>query len=79
MKLYIKNKTINGKGYRKYPMYLYIEIRYILWKLFSRNEYFMESCTIKNFKIRPWEVKVFYVARVIYLNFLAKSNDFELN
>lgn len=64
----IQNKTFDGSGLKKYYWYLYVEVRYWIWKLFGKGEIFMERCTIKNFKFKKWE-RIFWLARYCYAGF----------
>jgi len=65
MKFKIENKTIEcGKWYQKYFWYIYIQIRYILWK-FTKEKgevIFFENNTVKNLHIKKWEIHVFWFA-----------------
>jgi len=64
----IQNKIMDGRGYRKYFWYIYIEIRHILWTLFKdvTDPIFMENCEVRNFLYFNFEIKLFWLARYIH-------------
>jgi hypothetical protein len=56
------------KGARKYYWYMYMQIRYWMWRLFKKPEdhIFMENCTIANLKVSYWETHIFWFALYNY-------------
>ena len=74
----IKNKTFVGNTtYRKFYCYVWVEWKYLLWRLFKKKEetIFMDNCQIIGFNVKKWEVFFFWLARYIYQKFLEQQND----
>jgi len=62
----IKNKTFNGAGLRKYWWYVYVQIRYFIFRMTSTEILFCEGCTFKSFYVNYWETKIFWLAEFIW-------------
>jgi hypothetical protein len=60
----IRNKTFNGKWYRKYLWYIYFEIAYFFFR-FSKSKYIHIDVTFEDFHVTRNEAKIFYLARYI--------------
>lgn len=61
----IIEKTFDGSGIKKYWCYISVQIRYILWIIIGSQGCFFENCTVENFKVQPWETKIFWLAKLI--------------